>query len=60
MANTHFKGPLVIDGKQLTGNAAITELKQTISDTYDATEVQAISTKVDAIIKALAAAGIIK
>ena len=60
MAATHHEGPLFIGGKQVTGNATIAELEQTISATPTKEEVQAISDKVDEVIAALIAAGIIK
>lgn len=59
--NTAGTTALLLDGKQvLTGQqAAIAPLNQTISATYTQAEVQAISTKVDAIIAALKAHGLI-
>ena len=42
-----------------TQGAAVTDLGQTISVAYDQAEVQAISTKVDALLASLRAAGII-
>ena len=60
MANTHFSGPLVVGGKQLTDNTTIAPLAQEVTVTYVAAESQAISDKVDAIIATLIAAGGIK
>ena len=49
-----------INGKlTATQGAAVTDLGQTISVAYDQAEVQAISTKVDALLASLRAAGII-
>lgn len=52
---------VVIDGGAVltTQQAAIADLNQTISGTYTAAEVQAISDKVDAILGALRAHGLI-
>ena len=59
MGQTHFSGPLVVGGKQVTGSTTIAPLAQTISVAYDATESQAISDKVDVIIQKLIDTGII-
>lgn len=49
-----------IDTKlEATQGAAVADLNQTISATYNQTEVQALSDKVDELLAALRAAGII-
>ena len=49
-----------IDTKlEATQGAVVADLNQTISATYDQTEVQALSDKVDELLAALRAAGII-
>ena len=60
MGKTHFSGPLVVGGKQVTDNTAIDLLELTASETYDDEEIQAIADKVDEVIAALITAGIIK
>lgn len=60
MGESHWSGPLVVDGVQLTDLTTIAKLGQTISATPTQAEVQAISTKVDAVIQKLIDAGVIK
>lgn len=52
---------LLLDGKQVltAQQAAIADLGQTISPTYDQTQVQAISSKVDSILALLRTQGLI-
>ena len=56
--NTDLKAYIDTKVGPLSQAATVAPLAQTISGTYDDAEVQAISTKVDAIIAALKAAGL--
>lgn len=55
----HTSEDVIVKDKQLTSNATIAKLAQTISATPTQAEVQAISTKVDAVIQKLIDAGVI-
>jgi hypothetical protein len=59
--STNGTTALLLDGKQVltAQQAAIADLGQTISATYDQTQVQAISSKVDSILAMLRTQGLI-
>lgn len=55
-----FKGlTLEVGALDFDGATAVADLNQTISETYDDAEVQAISDKVDALLAALRSVGVI-
>lgn len=57
---SHWSGPLVAGGKQLTELSTIAKLNLTVTAPPTQAEVQAIADKVDAVIQKLIDAGIIK
>jgi hypothetical protein len=60
MGKSHFSGPLIVGGKQLTENPTIELLELTASAEYDDEEIQDIADKIDEVIEALIAAGVIQ
>lgn len=60
MPGTHFTGPLIIGGKQVTDNLTIPQNTQTFSDTVAKAEAEDLQSTVNAILTALKNAGIIK